>query len=84
MKEALKNTVIELYKSGIAENIHLADNIIDNQKHIPFRQLKAIDEAISSGRAWISRHSWKFLARRHQRELKSYDKSKASLKYINK
>ena len=85
MKEAIKNTIIEFYKSGVHENVNLADAIMDNQKHIPLRQLKAIDEAIVRGGVFYSRHSWRFPAMMHQITLqKSYDRSKSSLKYKNK
>lgn len=84
MKEKLKNTVIEFYKSGIQENIDLADAILDSQKHIPMRQLKSIDEAIVKGCAFNSRHSWRYPAARREEILqKSYNRSKTSLKYIN-
>jgi len=94
MREALKNTIIEFYKSGIQENIDLADVIMDNQKNIPMRQLKAINNAINGGAAFSSRHAWKFSAVMYEEKnkksynesnnKKSYNKSKTSLKYINK
>ena len=85
MKEALKNTVIELYKSGVSENVDLADAIMDNQKHIPMRQLKVINAAIDSGKVHFSRHAWRLLAAMHAINIqKTYDRSKSSLKYINK
>ena len=85
MKEALKNTIIEFYKSGVEENADLADAIMDRQKHIPIRQLKAINNAINEGSAFYSRHAWRFAAAMHEITLqKSYDRSKSSLKYIHK
>ena len=85
MKKAVKNTIIAFYKSGIKENIDLADVIMDNQKNIPLRQLRAIDSAIVKGAAFSSKHAWRFPSMMHQITLqKSYNKSKTSLKYINK
>jgi hypothetical protein len=85
MKEAIKNTIIEFYKSGVHENVNLADAIMDNQKHIPMRQLKAINNAINEGSSFYSRHAWRLSAAMHEIALqKSYDRSKSSLKYINK
>lgn len=85
MKEQLKNTVIEFYKSGIQENIDLADAILDTQKHIPMRQLAAIDAAMVRGNAFNSRHSWRYPSARREEILeKSYNRSKTSIKYINK
>jgi hypothetical protein len=76
MKEAVKNTIIAFYKSGIKENIDLADVIMDTQKHIPLKQLEEIDQAIVRGRAFNSRYSWKFPSLMNRRILqKSYDKS---------
>jgi len=85
MREAIKNTIIAFYKSGIQENIDIADVLIDNQKNIPMRQLKAINNAINEGVAFSSRHAWRFSAAMHEVALqKSYSRSKSSLKYINK
>ncbi len=86
MKEQLKNIIIEFYKSGVQENVDLADVIMDSFKHIPIRQLQAIDAAITEGKAWNSKHAWRYSSQMNLLSIqnKTYKKSKTSLKYTNK
>ena len=81
----LKPTVLAFYESKIQENIDLADAILDeysiNDRFIA--QLVPLLKSIPFyTKHWIYCAYWD--TKKHRENLKSYDKSKSSIKYINK
>lgn len=80
----LQATILEFYKSKIEENINLADAILD-QYSINNRFLDKLAPLIYDSYFSSSHTQYYYLWLKNREKVeKSYNRSKSSLKYINK